>query len=268
MSTAHDPHDLYDLARAVAHEAAAFVRESRPDGRVDVAATKSSSTDVVTEIDRATEDLIRSRILQQRPDDGFVGEEGDDLAGTSGVDWVVDPIDGTVNFVYGIGAYGVSIAARFGGRVVAGCVVSVPTGECYGAVRGGGAWRDDGPQRVAIAAPAPGPLAHALVATGFSYHPDVRAQQGAAVARMLPQVRDVRRIGSAALDLCGLAEGRYDAYVEQGLQPWDLAAGALVATEAGLEISGLDGPPDERLVMAAHPSICGEYFALVRACGF
>lgn len=269
MST---PHDLYDLARTVAQEAARFVRDSRPDGRVDVAATKSSATDVVTEIDRATEDLIRSRILEQRPDDGFVGEEGDDLAGTSGIDWVVDPIDGTVNFVYGIGAYGVSIAARDrrrdGDPVVAGCVVSVPTGECYGAVLGGGAWRDDGPQRVALEAPAPGPLAHALVATGFSYRADVRARQGEAVARMLPQVRDIRRIGSAALDLCGLAEGRYDAYVEEGLQPWDLAAGALVATEAGLRLAGLDGPPDERLVMAAHPDVSGEYFALVRACGF
>lgn len=262
------PHDLYDLARSVGLEAAAFVRVSRPPGRVDVAATKSSPTDVVTEIDRGTEDLIRARILAARPDDGFVGEEGDDLIGSSGVDWVVDPIDGTVNFVYGIGAYAVSVAARSAGAVVAGFVVSVPTGEQYGAVLGGGAWRDDGEQRIMLTAPRPESVAHALVATGFNYRPDVRAKQAQAAARLIPQVRDIRRIGSAALDLCGLAEGRYDAYVEEGLHPWDLAAGGLVASEAGVVLSGLDGPPDHRMVMAAHPSISEEYFSLVRACGF
>lgn len=259
---------LYDLARSVGLEAADFVRTSRPPGRVDVAATKSSPTDVVTEIDRATEDLIRARILASRPDDGFVGEEREDLIGTSGIDWIVDPIDGTVNFVYGIGAYGVSIAARSGGTVVAGFVVSVPTGEEYGAVLGGGAWRHDGEQRIMLTAPRPESVAHALVATGFNYQPDIRAKQARAMASFIPQVRDIRRIGSAALDLCGLAEGRYDAYVEEGLHPWDLAAGGLVATEAGVVLSGLDGPPDQRLVMAAHPFISEEYFALVRACGF
>ena len=259
---------LLDLARSVGLEAAAFVQDSRPAGRVDVAATKSSPTDVVTEIDRATEDLIRSRILAARPDDGFVGEEGEDLIGTSGVDWVVDPIDGTVNFVYGIGAYAVSIAARVAGEVVAGYVVSVPTGESYGAVRGEGSWRYDGEERVVLSAPRPHSVAHALVATGFNYQPDIRTKQAAAMARFIPQVRDIRRIGSAALDLCGLAEGRYDAYVEEGLHPWDLAAGGLVASEAGVVLSGLDGPPDTRMVMGAHPSIAEEYFALVRACGF
>lgn len=262
------PADLLDLARAVGLEAAEYVRTARPAGRVDVEATKSSPTDVVTVIDQRSEALIRERILAARPDDGFVGEEGDDLVGTSGVDWVVDPIDGTVNFVYGIGAYSVSIAARTGGEVVAGYVVSVPTGESWGAVRGGGAWRFEGHDRVRLTAPHPHSVAQALVATGFSYEPQVRAQQAAAMALLLPQVRDIRRIGSAALDLCGLAEGRYDAYVEQGLHPWDLAAGGLVATESGVLVEGLDGPPDHRLVMAAHPDIAEEYFALVRACGF
>lgn len=264
------PGDLYRLAERVAIEAAEFVRASRPAGRVEVAATKSSPTDAVTEIDRATEDLIRARIAEARPDDGFVGEEGDDVAGTSGVDWVVDPIDGTVNFVYGIGAYGVSIAARVDGTVTAGCVVNVATGDRYGATTGGGAWKisaaNDEP--VQLQAPSPPNIAQALVATGFSYRPEIRAAQAQAMTRLLPQVRDIRRIGSAALDLCGLAEGLYDAYVEQGLKPWDLAAGALVAAEAGIVLEGLDGPPDERLVMAAHPLICREYFALVRACGF
>lgn len=268
MTVAVDRPALLALARSVGLEAAQFVRESRPQGRVDVAATKSSPTDVVTEIDRATEDLIRARILTERPEDGFVGEEGEDLIGTSGVDWIVDPIDGTVNFVYGIGAYAVSIAARLGDEIVAGFVISVPTGESWGAVFGAGSWRYAGEERIVLVAPRPESVAHALVATGFNYEPHIRAKQALAVAQLVPQVRDIRRIGSAALDLCGLAEGRYDAYVEEGLHPWDLAAGGLIASEAGIVLEGLDGPPDLRLVMATHPSIAEEYFTLVRACGF
>jgi myo-inositol-1(or 4)-monophosphatase len=244
------------------------VARSRPAGRVDVADTKTSSTDAVTEIDRASEALIRERILARRPDDGFVGEEGDDRQGTSEVDWIVDPIDGTVNFVYGIPLYAVSIAAAVGGEVVAGHVVNVASGEEWAAIRGRGAWRLDGERRHPLTAPDPPDLAHALIGTGFSYVPEIRAKQADAVARMLPRVRDIRRTGSAALNLCELAAGRLDAFVEQGLKPWDLAAGGLVAGESGLVVSGLDGGPDERLVMAAHPALAEEYFALVRACGF
>lgn len=261
-------HDLFDLARRVGLEAAAYVRSARPEGRVDVASTKSSDTDVVTEIDEACERLVRGRILTARPSDGFVGEEGADVVGTSDVDWVVDPIDGTVNFVYGIPVYAVSIAARRDGVVVAGHVVNIATGDEWGAVRGHGAWRHDGDDRRTIRAPRPTSVAHALVATGFNYVPEVRARQAAAMAAFLPQVRDIRRIGSASLDLCALAEGQFDAYVEQGLKPWDLAAGGLVATEAGIVLAGLSGAPDERLVMGAHPAIAEEYFELVRACGF
>lgn len=259
---------LLDLARGIGLEAAELVRSSRPEGRVDVSSTKSSDTDVVTEIDEASERLIRQRIFAARPDDGFVGEEGDDVIGTSGVDWVVDPIDGTVNFVYGIPAYAVSIAARIGGRVVAGHVVNIASGAEWGAVAGSGSWRYDGDDRHRLVAPVVDSVAHALVATGFNYVPEVRARQAAAMAAFIPQVRDIRRIGSAALDLCALAEGQYDAYVEQGLKPWDLAAGGLIAAEAGLVLSGLDGEPGERMVMAAHPAMAEEYFALVRACGF
>ncbi len=260
--------ELLALARAVGREAAELVARSRPVGRVDVAATKSSSTDDVTEIDRASEELIRERILASRPGDGFVGEEGRDVRGTSGVEWIVDPIDGTVNFVYGYPAYAVSIAAAVNDTVVAGYVVNIPLGEEWAAVRGEGAWRLDGDERYRLVAPEPPVLAHALVGTGFHYVPEIRATQAAAVARLLPQVRDIRRSGSAALNLCELAAGRLDAFVEQGLQPWDRAAGGLIATEAGLVVSGLDGEPDERLVMAAHPAISEEYFSLVRACGF
>ncbi|MCW2824804.1 MAG: inositol monophosphatase [Aeromicrobium sp.] len=261
-------HELLGLARAVGLEAAAFVRSARPAGRVDVSSTKSSPTDVVTEIDEACERLVRERILGARPGDGFVGEEGDDVVGTSGVDWVVDPIDGTVNFVYGIPTYAVSIAARRDGEVVAGYVVNIASGAEWGAVAGEGSWRYDGDDRRVLAAPRFDNVAHALVATGFNYVPAIRAKQAAAMATFLPQVRDIRRIGSAALDLCALAEGQYDAYLEEGLKSWDLAAGGLIAREAGLVLSGLDGEPDERLVMAVHPAAAKEYFALVRACGF
>jgi myo-inositol-1(or 4)-monophosphatase len=260
--------DLLELARRVGLQAAAYVRAARPLGRVDVSSTKSSATDVVTEIDEACERLIRDRILTARPDDGFVGEEGDDVVGTSGVDWVVDPIDGTVNFVYGIPTYAVSIAARRGDEVVIGHVVNIASGAEWGAVAGEGSWCYEQDGRRMLAAPAIAELGQALVGTGFNYVPEVRARQAEAMASFVPRVRDIRRIGSAALDLCALAEGQLDAYVEQGLKPWDLAAGGLIAREAGIVLSGLDGPPDERLVMAAHPAIATEYFELVRACGF
>ncbi len=255
---------LLALAREVGREAADFVRQSRPAGRVDVAATKSSPTDAVTEIDRACEELIRERILARRPDDGIVGEEGHDIAGTSGVEWIVDPIDGTVNFVYDIPAYAVSIAAAIDGSVEAGYVVNIPSGEEWAAVRDEGAWRLDGEQRHRLVAPDPPELAHLLVGTGFHYVPEIRVGQAAAVGKMLPQVRDIRRTGSAALNLCELAAGRLDAFVEQGLKPWDRAAGVLIAREAGLLVSGLDAEPDERLVMAAHPA--NPYVCAVDCC--
>ncbi len=260
--------ELLELARAVGREAAEFVTRSRPRGRVAVAATKSSPTDVVTQIDRACEELIRARIKSARPEDGFVGEEGADVIGSSGIEWVVDPIDGTVNFVYGIPVYGVSIAARQADGVIIGYVINIASGVEWGAIRGAGSWRYDGAQRIRLSAPSVERVDQALVATGFNYVPEIRAKQAAAMALFIPQIRDIRRIGSAALDLCALAEGHFDAYVEEGLKDWDLAAGGLIASESGLLLSGLDGEPNERLVMVAHPSIAEEYFALVRACGF
>ncbi len=275
MTSGATGEELLTLARSVGLEASAFVAASRPDGRVDVADTKSSPTDAVTAVDRACEQLIRERILTARPDDGFVGEEGDDLTGTSGVDWVVDPIDGTVNYVYGIPFYAVSIAACTGDgpraaqdSVIAGYVVNVVSGEEWAAVRGAGAWRLEGDARIRLVAPDPPVLAHALMGTGFHYIPEIRARQAAALAQLLPRVRDIRRTGSAALNLCEVAAGRLDVFAEQGLMPWDRAAAGLVATEAGLVVSGLDGVPNDRMVMAAHPEIAEEYFALVRACGF
>ena len=262
--------ELLDLGREVGLEAAELVRRLRPAGRVDVVATKSSPTDAVTEIDRASERLIRERILSARPDDGFVGEEGEDVLGSSGVEWIVDPIDGTVNFVYGIPAYAVSIAARTAATSPAatvGYVVNIATGAEYGAVAGGGAWRWRGDERERLHGPPATPLSQMLVGTGFAYDAATRECQAAAVARMLPRIRDIRRIGSAALDLVAVAAGELDAYAEQGLKPWDRAAGGLIAAEAGVVVGGLDGPADERLTMAARPDIWAEYSALVRACG-
>lgn len=260
--------DLLGLAREVAAEAVAHVRAARPPGRVGVAGTKSSPTDLVTLIDRSCEELIRERILADRPDDAFVGEEGQDVAGTSGVEWVVDPIDGTVNFVYGIPRYAVSIAARRDGVDVLGVVVNIATGEAYEATPGGGAWRVDEAEPRRLSGPPELPMDQMLVATGFNYVIEVRERQAAAVGRLLPLVRDIRRIGAAALDLTDLAEGRLDAFVEQGLKPWDHAAAGLIAREAGLVVTGLDGAPDERLVVAAPAGTATQFRALVERCGF
>lgn len=260
--------ELLDLARRVAAEAVAHVRALRPEGRVGVADTKSSPTDLVTAIDRSCEDLIRSRILAARPDDAFVGEEGQDVPGTSGVEWVVDPIDGTVNFVYGIPRYAVAIAARRDGVVEVGVVVNIATGEAYEATAGAGAWRVDGAEPVRLTGPPDVTIAEMLVATGFNYVADVRVHQAAAVGRMLPHVRDIRRIGAAALDLTDLAEGRLDAFVEQGLMPWDHAAAGLIASEAGLVVTGPQGVPSERLVVVTTAARVDEFMTLVERCGF
>lgn len=269
------PMELLGIAVKVGVAAAEHVRTLRPPGRVEVASTKSSGTDAVTAIDRASEEFIRRRLLEERPDDTIIGEEGDDQPGSSDVAWLVDPIDGTVNFVYGLPQYAVSLAAVADGETVAGFVINVVSGERWGAARGVGAWRSFGAERTELFAadpPAAG-LTHALVATGFNYVPEVRARQARAVAELMPHVRDIRRFGSAALDLCALASGRLDAYVEEGLQPWDLAAGVLICREAGLVVSGFDGQgmvsePSERLVMAAPKALAEEFFGLVIACGF
>jgi myo-inositol-1(or 4)-monophosphatase len=258
-----DPKALVALARDVAVEAAELVAERRRAG-VTVAATKSSPVDVVTEADRAAEELIHRRLLEARPDDGFVGEEGGGAESTSGVTWVVDPIDGTVNFLYDIPHYAVSIAARLGDEVVAGVVVDVAKGECFTATRGGGAWCDG--TRLAVRTLAePG---EQLVATGFNYEKDVRVLQSRAAARMMPAVRDIRRLGSAALDLCWLGAGRIDAYVEEGLNEWDLAAGGLVAEEAGARVEVHPGVGGKDCVLGAPEAAFDEFAGLVRRSGF
>jgi len=220
--------ELRDLALEAARQAAVLVGERRAAG-VEVTATKTSVVDVVTEADRASEQLIRAFLLGRRPDDAFLGEEGDDVAGTTGVRWVVDPIDGTVNFLYGIPAYAVSVAAEVDGRVEAGVVLNVATGTEYAAARGLGATRDGVPLRVRPTVA----LGQRLLATGFGYSEEARRLQADGLTRLLPRVRDIRRFGACALDLCAVAEGSVDGYLEEGVNAWDYAAGALVAEEAG-----------------------------------
>jgi myo-inositol-1(or 4)-monophosphatase len=271
---------LLDLARDIALRASEFTIEARRAG-VSVAATKSTHTDIVTAVDRDTETLIRSFILEARPDDGIVGEEGVTHVGTSGVDWVVDPIDGTVNFLYGIPAWAVSIAvvegaggaggvggagleAGLGGTTLAGVVVNPVTGELFEASAGGGA-RLTGRELVVN---QPVSLGSALVGTGFSYSAGRRREQADVLLELLPRVRDIRRIGSAALDLCALAAGRLDAFYERGLNAWDHAAGALIAREAGAVVGGPGGGPENgELLVAAAPGLYEELTAALREAG-
>lgn len=258
---------LLELALRTAREAGALAAAMRSAG-VDVAHTKSSPTDIVTRADSACEALVRDRLLGARPGDGFVGEEGEETGSaaetTSGVTWIVDPIDGTVNYLYGLPRYAVSIAASVAGQVVAGVVLSPVPGLEYAATLGGGATCNGVPLRVRSTPP----LAEALVSTGFSYQRETRTRQAAAVARMLPQVRDIRRQGSCALDLCGVAEGSSDAYVEEGTHTWDHAAAGLVATEAGATFEVWTTTAGNELVVCA-PTPGWEVFAdLVQACGY
>ncbi|MEV0940207.1 inositol monophosphatase family protein [Micromonospora wenchangensis] len=244
--------ELLGIAVAVAREAAGTAARMRAEG-VSVAATKSTATDVVTAADRAVERQVLAALRAVRPDDVVLGEEyGGAEAGTGGVRWVVDPIDGTVNYLYGLPYCAVSLAAEVDGRVVAGVVRNVSTGEEWTATAGGGAWRDGRRLRCSTETE----LGQALVATGFGYDAGRRRHQARVVAELIGDVRDIRRMGAAALDLCLAAEGRVDAYYEKGLAAWDLAAGGLVAAEAGLQVTGLDGrPAGPDLVIAAPPAL-------------
>ncbi len=255
--------ELRDLAVQVATAAAQLVAEARREG-VSVAATKSSAIDVVTDADRASEALVRRMLHAARPHDAVWGEEEGRGSGDSGVEWVVDPIDGTVNYLYGRAEYAVSVAARVGGESVAAAVVDVPRSTVYAAARGEGATRDGARLQVR---PVP-PFAERLVLTGFGYDAEVRASQAATVARLLPRIRDIRRLGSCALDLCHLAEGLADGYVEEGPAPWDHAAGSLVLTEASGRFALLPGVGGRDVVVAAPADGFDEFTEVLASCGF
>jgi myo-inositol-1(or 4)-monophosphatase len=233
-------------------------------GRPEVVATKSSPTDVVTEADRAAEALIRDMIGEERPGDAILGEEGGQTGGGSAVRWIVDPLDGTVNYLYGLADWAVSVAAETDGTVVAGAVFVPRRDELYSAALGDGAWLSTGAldpggehaSPVRLACNTGVPLAQALVATGFGYEAGRRLVQAEVLRAVLPRVRDIRRGGSAAVDLCSVASGTVDAYYERGVNLWDIAAGALIAAEAGASVTGLHGrPPGTSMTVAAAPGL-------------
>ncbi len=230
-----DPAILRDIAVDVAVRAAGRISDKRRElGDVrQFATTKSSAVDPVTIVDTMAEDFIADRLEALRPDDGIIAEEGSERASLSGVFWVIDPIDGTVNFLYGVPQYAVSIGVAVNGEVVAGAVVNVATGEVYSAAAGHGATVERGGERLSLQCNSLDDPALALVATGFSYSSERRRVQADLLTKVLPQVRDIRRMGAAALDLCQVAEGTVDAYYEHGIHCWDYAAGMIIAREAG-----------------------------------
>ncbi len=264
-----DPDALLTLARSAAQAAGRMLaarRPAGPAGRPEVASTKSSPTDVVTEMDRAAEMMIAERIRAERPGDAILGEEGGE-SGHGRVRWIVDPLDGTVNYLYGLPDWAVSIAAEVDGAVVAG-VVAVPRHrEVFTAVAGQGSWlHSDEEPAVRLRCNDGIPLRSALVSTGFGYARARRVVQGEVVAVVLPQVRDIRRGGSCAVDLCSVATGRVDAYYERGVNYWDWAAGGLIAAEAGVRIGGLDGrPPSPDMTLAAGPGLFRELHDVLRS---
>jgi myo-inositol-1(or 4)-monophosphatase len=226
--------------------------------------SKSTATDLVTASDRASEAWLVEQILAARPQDGILGEEGANRGGTSGVRWVIDPIDGTVNFVLGLPQYAVSVAAEVDGVVLAGAVCNAATGEVFHACVGGGAYLGDqrltGPRSVA--------LGQAVIGTGFGYDAVRRARQAQVVAALLPRVGDIRRMGAASLDLCSLAAGRLDGYFEAGLNIWDYAAGGLIAAEAGCFVTGLRGdPPSPTIVVGAGTTCAQDLVGLLEELG-
>jgi myo-inositol-1(or 4)-monophosphatase len=253
--------ELLNVAIALAEEAGELILDGlrRPRAEID---TKSTSTDMVTEMDRAAEALIRQRLRELRPDDGMMGEEGSHVEAASGVTWLVDPIDGTTNYVYRLPVFSVSVAAEVDGQVVAGVVRHPSMAETFTAGLGRGAFLNGRRLNVTGAST----LATALVGTGFSYAPDRRVRQSEVVTRIIGSVRDVRRMGSAAIDLCWVACGRLDAYFERGLQPWDRGAGALIAAEAGAWVGRIgDEPETSGDVMACVPHLAAEFKALIDA---
>lgn len=253
--------EITRLATELAVAAGRMVRTGRTRG-LEAVATKSTLTDVVTEFDEASERLIVEGIRLARPDDAIVGEEGTDTPGTSGVRWLIDPIDGTTNYLYGLAGYAVSIAAVDATGGLVGVVHLPATDETFVGVRGQGASCNGEP----ISCSTTDRLDHALIATGFSYMPERRTAQAKRLTAMIAHVRDVRRFGAAAADLCYLAAGRLDVYYEEHLNPWDIAAGEVIAREAGCRTGDFSGGPSRHeQFLAANPALFDDVVALIAA---
>jgi myo-inositol-1(or 4)-monophosphatase len=277
------PGETEGAAPRIPAETSPLLLESYLGGRAEGIDSKSTPTDLVSDADRLAERVIREGLALRRPDDGFLGEESGGHAGSSGLRWVVDPLDGTVNFLFGIPQWAVSIAVEDGQGTLAGVVHDPVRGETFAAVRDGGPPTLEAPEVPSPISgrPAGGSIqtrelrasqcsdpATAMLATGFSYDARVRAAQARVLARVIPRVRDIRRFGSAALDLAWTAAGRYDAYFERTVKPWDIAAGALLCQAAGLQV--LELPVHEDLpwgILAAPPTLCEQLLDIVGGAG-
>ncbi len=269
--------DLGAMTVEIAEAVASFAIEERPQELIQH--TKSSATDIATQMDAAAEAMARHMINERRPGDGIIGEEGTNDAAGNGLIWIVDPIDGTTNYLYGLPAWAVSVAVMFEGRTVAGCVCAAELDMTVFAVLGSGAWMRRRGERNRLAVSGQSDLSRSLIGTGFGYSQQRRAGQGQMVAGILPQVRDIRRVGAASIDLCWVAAGLLDGYYELGLHSWDFAAGALIIEEAGGVISTLDGRSvwpgshsqtdlsrEWDTIVAAGPGIHADLMQLIQGC--
>ena len=249
--------ELVSLAEEVARAAGALLMQ-RPDSFTFT--EKSSAVDFATQMDQQAESLIVKSLLAARPDDGIIAEEGAAQPSKTGITWVIDPLDGTVNYLYGLPGWNISIAAKNQEGVIAGVVFAPTINSLWKATKGGGAYLNN----KAIKCNDPVNLNLALIATGFSYDLELRKEQGARIQKLIPQIRDLRRNGAAAVDLCYVAMGAVDAYFESSLKEWDFAAGGLIATEAGALISGrTGGAPDGDMVVCAGPSLHAQLIAQI-----
>lgn len=246
-------HEALPTAWRAARLAGGFLRDERPNTlTVD---TKSSPTDAVSMMDRRSEEIIVGIVLTDYPDDGFLGEEGGERPSSTGRRWIVDPLDATVNYLFGIPHWGVSIALEDARGTVMGLVAVPEADETYLAVRGHGSWLVTRGTGTRLTGSDCTDLSQALVSTGFGYSADRRSRQALVVADLIREVRDIRRSGCAVVDFCWLARGRTDAFYEYGLNPWDHAAGALICTEAGLAVTGLHSDSLDPIFVAAAPGI-------------
>lgn len=253
---------MRDLAESIAVEAGEALARALHDPRI--VDTKSTGTDMVTEMDRASEALIVSRLIAARPDDAIIGEEGADRSGTSGLTWHIDPLDGTTNYLYRLPGWNVSVGAEFDGEPIVGAVVVPASHDVYVGASGLGATVNGRPMTLGD----PAPLADCLVGTGFAYDPAVRRRQAANLVEILPAIRDIRRVGAAAGDLCAVADSRLDAYFESGLSSWDRCAGTAIARAAGRRVEHFtDHPLPGLLTVAAHPERWDELCTLLRSVG-
>jgi myo-inositol-1(or 4)-monophosphatase len=261
--------ELLEVAVEAARMAGELLSERVRAGRERTVTSKSTPTDLVSEADLASEEAIEALLARRRPDDGFVGEEGGEEQGTSGLSWVVDPLDGTVNFLFGIPQWCVSVAVKDGEGTVAGAVYDPNREELFTATRDGSAMLTGSQGAVELVGPRRGEsrrgdLATAMVATGLAYDAKVRAAQAKVLARAAGKVRDIRRFGSAALDLAWTAAGRYDAYFERTVKLWDIAAGALICERAGLSVLELSEHEDLPWgILVAPPALAEPLLELV-----